>query len=1591
MLKLIFSAPKQCRGFLSRLSASLAAGALAALFAGAPSAAPAATFTVSNTDDSGAGSLRQAILDASGAFGDDIIVFDSFFATPRTIALTTTELLIDSNIDIQGPGANLLTVRAPAIANVRTFAVSGANTVATLAGMTISGDNDATPISGGIYSFGFNIQLNIANSTIRNNSNTTGGGGVDNAHTVTITNCTISNNSGIIGGGVFSSNLLRITGSTISNNLSSFQGGGVCSASTGSRAEITNSMISNNSRGGVCSSLGTLIITNSTINNNSTSSHGGGVLLEAAFETTITNSTINGNSAGISGNVGGGGGVFGDSITLTITNSTISGNSSSFSGGGIANVNVNSPTINNTIIANNMAAFGGDDVSGSFNSGGYNLIGDGTDATGFGAVGDQVGTLGSPIDPLLDPLGLQNNGGPTLTIALCSDSPALDAGNTAQTTDQRGIARPQGSADDIGAFEGSTGMTCGPDPCAPDMTGPVIDCPMNLALNNTAGLCSAPAPDLTLLVDSVTEFSGTQGQNGWTYGHAQEDNIASFALQTVFTGAEWTFPPASQFANLPHVFAIGAHPTDGSATPGGPLWAVRRWTSDYTGPVIISGMSGLAQTIDDGTDSIIFHNGAEVFRVSNLISATTAPYTPVELTIASGDTIDFVVDRRANQNNDNTTFTAVIRRAAEDMCDGIVPITQDPAPGDPLMASLAPHVVTLSAMDSASNSSSCDVMVTVNDTENPTIISSPACGGTLMVNTGPGAPACGANATVTASAMDNCSATLSYALSGATTGSGSGGNASGTYNVGTTTVTFTATDPSSNTATCVVTVVVTDNTPPVAIAQNVTVILDASGNGSTTATAVNNGSSDACGIQSLSLSQTAFTCSHVGPNTVTLTVTDVNNNVSTTTATVTVVDNTPPVAIAQNVMVILDSSGNGSTTAGAVNNGSADACGIQSLSLSQTAFNCSHVGPNTVTLTVTDVNNNVSTTTATVTVVDNTPPVAIAQNVTVILDATGNGSTTAAAVNNGSSDACGIQSLSLSQTAFTCANVGPNTVTLTVTDVNTNVSTAMATVTVVDNTPPVFTSCPTDIVVNKDPGVCGAVVTYTTPTASDNCSAVVALTAGLASGSLFPIGTTTVTHSATDPSGNTASPVCSFTVTVLGAEDLDLAGFAANKLSATFGDGPTAPGIAPSPGTSSDFPSALASRLGPSGIVYLAAASRKEQVVWLFELDAATGFIMDQTRFGSGTTPALHGGFPSASLAAGDGFGSALAWLGDYGTNGTMELAVGVPGEDGGTANSNRGGYWVVSVNLANAFDGNPATLPATSATLVSPDAIDAASADSILANVGLGSALSALDANADGLADWLAAGAPNRVNTSGHQAGGLWLLDLSATGTTAAAYRFLAPDETLASVAYAAIQSRYSDALAWLGDADANPATFEIAAGSPHHRSAQGGLAQSGIFHVQSFDLTGASPVLMASFPVGGSTGLGGFPSGQLGQADFFGQSLALLGDIDADGYLELAVGAPGDDDGGSNQGAVWVLTLDLCSAPNISIEQGKVTELAPNDLTGFGTTPLDSTDYFGWSLAALPPPTGADAGLAAGALYDDDGGSNRGAVWVLDVSDND
>jgi hypothetical protein len=236
--------------------------------------------------------------------------------------------------------------------------------------------------------------------------------------------------------------------------------------------------------------------------------------------------------------------------------------------------------------------------------------------------------------------------------------------------------------------------------------------------------------------------------------------------------------------------------------------------------------------------------------------------------------------------------------------------------------------------------------------------------------------------------------------------------------------------------------------PPMVFVQNLTAQLDASGNATITAANVDGGSNDDFGIASFSINQSSFTCANVGANTVTLTATDTSGQTATADATVTVEDISAPNALAQNITVQLDGNGAASITAADIDGGSNDVCGIDGLALDRNTFTSADLGAHTVTLTVTDVNGNMATVTATVTVEDNVAPEAICQDHTVILDENGIGSITTAVIDNGSSDNVAIDSVSVSPNEFTGADLGPNTVTLTVTDISGNTASCTATVTV---------------------------------------------------------------------------------------------------------------------------------------------------------------------------------------------------------------------------------------------------------------------------------------------------------------------------------------------------------------------------------------------------------------------------------------------------------------------------------------------------------------------------------------------------------------
>lgn len=203
-------------------------------------------------------------------------------------------------------------------------------------------------------------------------------------------------------------------------------------------------------------------------------------------------------------------------------------------------------------------------------------------------------------------------------------------------------------------------------------------------------------------------------------------------------------------------------------------------------------------------------------------------------------------------------------------------------------------------------------------------------------------------------------------------------------------VKLTVEDEAGNSNSCTGTVKIEDNVVPSALCQNVTIQLNAAGNGPISAMQVDNGSNDACSLSGLSLSETNFTCADIGANPVTLTATDVNGNVAGCNAAVTVQDNFPPTASCQNLTVQLNDMGSASITADEIDDGSNDACGSVGLRATPTDFDCSNLGVNTSTLTVTDVNNNSSTCTANVTVEDTAPPLFCPDDFDIFLDVNGN-------------------------------------------------------------------------------------------------------------------------------------------------------------------------------------------------------------------------------------------------------------------------------------------------------------------------------------------------------------------------------------------------------------------------------------------------------------------------------------------------------------------------------------------------------------------------------------------------------------------------
>ena len=337
-----------------------------------------------------------------------------------------------------------------------------------------------------------------------------------------------------------------------------------------------------------------------------------------------------------------------------------------------------------------------------------------------------------------------------------------------------------------------------------------------------------------------------------------------------------------------------------------------------------------------------------------------------------------------------------------------------------------------------------------------------------MLCTGVSNLTCPSNITVNA-VLGNCSQVVAYTTPTYDAGNclgasilaqtdGSGLTAGDLFPVGTTTQEYTVTDGGGNWDVCSFTVTVVDNQNPIITGcpsnQTSNTIV---GQCSAVVSWAEPTASDNCtGVTMAPVPQGPGSTFPVGTTPVVYAATDASGNSVTCAFDVIVTDNEAPVVdYCPNDTTVTADPGLCSAVVTLEIPMTSDNCGIASVTSVPASDSDFPVGTTTVAWTVTDVNVN-STTTCLVeiTVTDDEVPTALCVPFTVQLDASGNGSFTPANIDGGSTDACGIATLSASPNVFTCADLGVNLVTLTVTDNNGNTSTCGANVTVEDNESP---------------------------------------------------------------------------------------------------------------------------------------------------------------------------------------------------------------------------------------------------------------------------------------------------------------------------------------------------------------------------------------------------------------------------------------------------------------------------------------------------------------------------------------------------------
>jgi parallel beta-helix repeat protein len=666
--------------------------------------------------------------------------------------------------------------------------------------------------------------------------------------------------------------------------------------------------------------------------------------------------------------------------------------------------------------------------------------------------------------------------------------------------------------------------TCTTTVSAVDTTAPVITaCAPNLTTTISSG-CSAVLPDLTSTVSAT-------------------DNCAITKTQSPTPGTS---------------LAAGAHPVTITVTDaaGNVSTCLATYTiQDIAAPTITACAPAQTAAVGGACQIALPDFTATTTSTDNcaVVSTTQSPAAGTMVGLGATSVVITVADAAGNTASCTTTFTGVDTTApsitacapaqtvpagasctalvpdftatvvALDNCSSSLTITQSPLAGS--TANLGSTAITITVADAAGNTTQCSTSLTVADSTAPSITT---CAADQSASAGASCTALVPDFTAGVVALDNCSSTLVVTQSPV---------AGATANLGANTVTITVADAAGNTTTCTAILTVVDTTAPsiTSCAADQTASADAScvaqvPDFTAGVVALDNCSSTLVVTQSPVAGATA----NLGANTVTITVADAAGNTTTCTANLTVVDTTAPsitscaadqtVPAGANCTALLPD-----LAAGIV---AVDNCGISSATQSPLAGSAVGLGATVVTITVSDAAGNTASCTSTVTVVDATAPTittcAPAQTIEV-----GSGCSASIPDVTGlvvASDNCGVVSTTQSPVAGTSANIGANTVTVTVADAVGNTTTCTVAITVADTTVPVITTCAAPQTLSVGLG--------TTAVLPDLRSQVVATDAcptttvqSPVQGAVLSLGNTTVVFTVTDSSGNTAT--CSAVISVV--------------------------------------------------------------------------------------------------------------------------------------------------------------------------------------------------------------------------------------------------------------------------------------------------------------------------------------------------------------------------------------------------------------------------------------------------------------------------